>query len=93
MATTCLNCGAEVTSMYCPDCGQKATVDRLTWHHLLEETVHFFTHIEEGFLKTTKELITKPGIVHKNFLDGKRKTYHRPVSFLLIWVAVFLLVA
>jgi Protein of unknown function (DUF3667) len=93
MATTCLNCGAELTSKYCPDCGQKATVDRLTWHHLLEETVHFFTHIEKGFLKTTGELITKPGAMHKNFLDGKRKTYHKPVSFLLIWVAVFLLVS
>lgn len=92
MATTCLNCGAKVTSKYCPDCGQIATVDRLTWHHLLEEIVHFFTHIEKGFIRTTRELITKPGIMHKNFLDGKRKTYHKPVSFLLIWVAVFLLI-
>jgi hypothetical protein len=91
MATTCLNCGTEVASKYCPDCGQKATVDRLTWHHLLEETVHFFTHIEKGFFRTTKELITRPGAMHKNFLDGKRKLYHKPVSFLLIWVAVFLL--
>jgi len=91
MATTCLNCDTQVADKFCPHCGQKATVDRLTWHHLLEETVHFFTHIEKGFLRTTKELITKPGAVHKNFLDGKRKTYHKPVSFLLIWVAVFLL--
>jgi hypothetical protein len=93
MATTCLNCGAELTSKYCPDCGQKASVDRLTWHHLFEEAVHFFTHIEKGFLRTTRELIAKPGAVHKNFLDGKRKAYHKPVSFLLIWVAVFLLVS
>jgi hypothetical protein len=92
MATTCLNCGTEVIDKFCPHCGQTITVGRLTWHHLLEETVHFITHIEQGFLKTTKELIVKPGLVHKNFLDGKRKTYHKPVSFLLIWVAVFLLV-
>jgi hypothetical protein len=92
MATTCLNCDTQVTDKFCPHCGQKVTVDRLTWHHLLKEVVHFFTHIEKGFLRTTKELITKPGIMHKNFLDGKRKTYHKPVSFLLIWVAVFLLI-
>lgn len=92
MATTCLNCGTPVIDKYCPHCGQKITVGRLTWHHLLEETAHFFTHIEQGFLKTTKDLIIKPGLVHKNFLDGKRKAYHKPVSFLLIWVAVFLLV-
>lgn len=93
MATTCLNCGKELASKYCPDCGQKATVDRLTWHHLLEETVHFFTHIEQGFFRTTKELLTKPGALQKNYLDGRRKTYHKPVSFLLIWVAIFLLVS
>ena len=92
MATTCLNCGAKLTSKYCPDCGQKATVDRITWRHLLDEIVHFFTHIENGFPRTTRELIIRPGAMHKNFLDGKRKTFHKPVSFLLIWVAVFLLV-
>ena len=35
----------------------------------------------------------KPGLMHKNFLDGKRKTYHKPVSFLLIWVAVFTIIS
>ncbi|HEX6845962.1 MAG TPA: DUF3667 domain-containing protein [Chitinophagaceae bacterium] len=92
MATTCLNCGTEVTDKFCPHCGQKATVGRLTFHHLLEEAIHFFTHIEKGLPRTTMELLTRPGSMQKNFLDGKRKTYHKPVSFLLIWVATFLLI-
>jgi len=93
MASTCLNCGAEVADKYCPHCGQKSTVDRITWHHLGEEITHFFTHIEHGFLRTTKELLTKPGLLQKNYLDGKRKTYHKPISYLLIWIAIFLLVS
>ena len=58
-----------------------------------EEIIHFFTHIEHGFLRTTKDLLTKPGAVQKGYLDGRRKIYHKPVSFLLIWVAIFLLVS
>ena len=81
MATTCLNCGTPLTAKYCPQCGQKANVGRLTWHHLGEEIAHFFTHIEQGFLKTTKDLLIKPGIVQKNYLDGKRKIYHKPIGF------------
>lgn len=93
MTTTCLNCGTALTDIYCPHCGQKGTVDRITWHHVGEEITHFFTHIEYGFLKTTKELLTRPGVTQKNYLDGKRKTYHKPISYLLIWVAIFLLVS
>lgn len=93
MATTCLNCGTALTDKYCPHCGQKATVSRLTWHHLGVEIAHFFTHLEHGFLKTTKDLLTKPTIVQRSYIDGKRKAYHKPISFLLIWVAIFLVVS
>lgn len=93
MATICLNCGTALTSKYCANCGQKANVDRITWHHVGEEIAHFFTHIEHGFLKTTKDLLIMPGVVQKNYLDGKRKSYHKPISFLLIWVAIFLIMA
>ena len=92
MATTCLNCGTAVTDKFCPHCGQKASVERISWHHFLHETVHFFTHIEKGFLATTRLLITKPGLLNKNYLDGKRKSYHKPISFLLIWIAIYILI-
>lgn len=92
MATTCLNCGTPLADKYCPHCGQKATVERISWHHVLQEALHFFTHIENGFLATTGLLITKPGLLNKNYLDGKRKSYHKPISFLLIWITIYLLI-
>lgn len=92
MSTTCLNCGALLNDKYCSHCGQKADVKRLTWHSLGEEIFHFFTHIEKGFLKTSGQLIVHPGLLYKNYLDGKRKTYHKPISFLLIWIGLFLVV-
>ena len=86
----CLNCGFSVNESYCSRCGQKAEVKRLTWHSPGEEIFHFFTHVEKGFLKTTGQLILYPGRLCKNYLDGKRKDYHKPVSFFLIWVAIYL---
>ena len=90
MSTTCLNCNAEVNENYCSHCGQKVEVKRLTWHILGEEIFHFFTHIEKGFLTTTIQLVTHPGRLCKSYLDGKRKAYHKPVSFLLIWITLYL---
>lgn len=90
MSTTCLNCGFTVNENYCSRCGQKVEVKRLTWHSLGEEIFHFFTHVEKGFLKTTVQLIMYPGKFCKSYLDGKRKAYHKPVSFLLIWITLYL---
>jgi hypothetical protein len=92
MAPSCLNCGTPIADKYCPHCGQSATVERISWHHVVEQVLHFFTHIEHGFLATTGLLITKPGFLNKNYLDGKRRSYHKPISFLLIWITIYLLI-
>lgn len=92
MPAICLNCGTELTGKYCSNCGQKADVKRLDWHSLGEEVLHFFTHIEKGFLKTTAQLIIRPDRLSKNYLDGKRKQYHKPIGFFLIWITIFTLV-
>jgi hypothetical protein len=92
MAITCLNCGTIFADKYCPHCGQKSEVKKLSWHSLWEEIFHFFTHIEKGFLRTSKQLIICPHKVCKEYLDGKRKQYYKPVSFLLVWITIFTLI-
>lgn len=90
--TTCLNCGTIVTDKFCPHCGQKKEVKRLSWRTLIEE-IHYFFFIEEGgFFKTVTELAIRPGSLYKNYLDGKRKKYEEPISFLLICITLFVLV-
>jgi hypothetical protein len=89
--TQCLNCGATVAGKYCHVCGQKAQVKRLTAKVLFDEVVHFFTHVEETFFKTSLLYIIKPGITSLNYVEGKRKRYQKPVSFFLIWTGVYIL--
>ena len=87
----CLNCGAEVKGKYCHECGQKIHVNRLTAKALLDEIIHFFTHVEDTFLKTTLYYIIKPGSTALNYVQGKRKRYQKPVSYFLIWTGAYIL--
>ena len=88
MPTTCLNCGAEIQHQFCPYCGQKKDVEKINWHSFIHEIGHFFTHIEKGFFNTSFQLLIRPGRVIKEYLNVKRKKYHKPVSFFLIWAAI-----
>ena len=77
--------------MYCSHCGQKAVEHRISFHYIWHEVWHFFTHFERGFLFTSWNMLAKPGTVVTDFIKGKRKIYQPPVSFILIWITIYLL--
>src|SRR5688572_18590531 len=87
----CLNCGTFITENFCPKCGQKKEVGTLTWHSLIHEIFHFFSHIEKGFLYTSYRLLIRPDKVIGEYIEGKRKKYFKPIALYLIWVAIHLL--
>ena len=91
MSTTCLNCGNFFSGNYCPDCGQKATVKRLTASGLLVDIFTFFTNLEHGFLFTSWSFLIKPGTSAMQYLTGKRKDYQKSASFFLIWTGLYIL--
>ena len=80
----CKNCDAPLSDKFCANCGQKADIHRITFKHFLHEFFHAFTHTDKGILLLMKALITRPGHVAKEYLDGKRKKYFNPLSFLVI---------
>jgi hypothetical protein len=86
-----LNCGIEISDQFCLHCGQKKDVKRLTWHSLVNEVTHFFSHIEEGFIKTSVQLVYRPGRTIREYLEGKRKTYYKPVALYLVWATIFII--
>lgn len=89
---TCLNCGESFEGNFCPNCGQKSTVQKITVPVLAEETFHFFTHLEKGFLYTTWNFIIRPGQTSLNYLAGKRKKYQKPISYFLIWTGIYIII-
>ncbi|MBC6996509.1 DUF3667 domain-containing protein [Neolewinella lacunae] len=85
----CLNCGTTFRGEFCPACGQRANTRRFTAGYLfsrdfLEETFNF----DRGFLRTVKELLTRPGYLVADYLAGKRKRYFNFLGLLLILLAI-----
>lgn len=88
----CLNCGATVEERFCPRCGQENVENRPSFHHLF---THFFAdlfHYDSGFWKTMRVLLFRPGVMVKEYLEGKRKTYVNPARLYIFvsFVAFFL---
>jgi len=90
--TICKNCGSQFHGNYCNECGEKVYTDKdKKISHIFEEAFHFITHLDGKFFTTLKLFFTKPGFVSKEYSEGKRKKYFKPVSLFLIAVVVYLL--
>ncbi len=87
----CQNCGQPVSGAYCAHCGQKVYLERISFSFFIHEIIHFFTHLEHGFLHTTWQLLRSPGRMVTEYIAGKRKPHQSPVSYFLIWTTIFIL--
>jgi len=93
MSVVCKNCNHSFSKnyRYCPYCGQAATTERLNFHHLTHDIVHAFIHADKGVFLLFKELSYMPGKVARLYVEGKRKKYFNPFSFLVLMVAIALI--
>lgn len=84
---TCPNCSARLESdfRYCAHCGQKTHLARFNLWHILDEFVQAFFSVDRGVLFLTRNLAIRPGGTAREYvLEGKRRRYFNPFSFLLI---------
>ena len=84
----CKNCEASFEGKFCSNCSQTADIHRVTLKHFFHELFHAMTHTDKGILLLAKALLTRPGHVAREYLDGKRKKYFNPLSFLVITAAI-----
>lgn len=85
--TTCKNCGHQFDLDYCNQCGQKASTKRIEMKWLLHELPHAIWHVEKGFLYNVVELFKRPGYAIVDYIEGKRKNFFHPISYMLIMLA------
>jgi len=87
----CKNCGSSFAGKFCPECGEKVYTNDRSFKHLIEEVLHFFTHLEGTFFNSIKAMLSKPGKISEDFCNGVRKKYFKPLSFFLMLVILYLL--
>jgi hypothetical protein len=86
--TECKNCDTAFEGKFCPTCSQKADTHRLTLRHFAHEATHAVTHTDKGVLLLIKAMFTRPGHVAREYIEGKRKRYFNPITFILIMMAI-----
>ena len=87
----CLNCGAGRVGAYCHGCGQHYLDDQLTIRTVWREFAERFLKLERGLPKTVGLALVAPGQLARRYVEGERRKFVNPVSFLLIGSALAVL--
>lgn len=89
----CQNCNAPLTGAFCASCGQRYISKPPTVAHLLEEVVETLTHVDSRLWITLRYLMSKPGVLTREYFAGRRNSYLPPIRLYLIISVVFFLLA
>ena len=85
----CKNCGRVFDGNYCNNCGQSAKTRRLNWRFIVENFEHEILHFDHGIVFTIKEIFLRPGTTIKKFLEGKRKKYSHPLTYIAVISVIY----
>lgn len=85
----CKNCEATVENKFCSHCGQKTNTQRISWKNLVnQDIIQGVFNLDRGLPKTWFKIITKPGLVSHEYIEGKRKRFYNFFYLLLLLVGI-----
>jgi len=90
----CPNCNHPLDEQinYCPSCGQKALPDHLTLKYFLQEFLNNYFSFDSKFFNTVKQLVIRPALLSKEFIDGRRIKYINPIQLFIFSSFLYFLV-
>ena len=91
--TQCLNCEQTLINeeTFCPVCGQKNHATKNTWRSFATELFHTIFNLDERLWITFKTAIFNIGILAKEFNQGKRRKYVKPIQFYIFCSVLYFL--
>ncbi len=86
----CSNCGATLAGEFCHVCGQKRFVesDRRIGH-LLHQFIASATDLDGRLWRSLRALLFQPGLLSREYFDGRRAHWLSPVSLFLAASVVY----
>jgi hypothetical protein len=91
--TECTNCGhpLDISDRFCPSCSQANSNKKLTLGDFFNEFFASLISYDSKLLKTLTALLTKPGKITRDYINGKRVSYTNPFRFLLSLAIIYFL--
>lgn len=92
--TLCATCGNHISENFCSNCGEKRLHEHdFALKHYVEESIEGISHFDNKFFRTSRILITKPGLLTQYFSNGQRVKFLKPFQLFLICNLFFFLLA
>jgi len=88
---SCINCNQDFESVFCPICGEKKEIPRITFGSTISSIYAGFLDMDKGFLYNLKNLTIAPKDTILQYINGKRKYILNPVSYAIITISIYLL--
>jgi hypothetical protein len=86
----CLNCDDAIveSARFCSRCGQGTNVGRISLGDIARDLMQTFVNVERGPLVFAWALLTRPGGVAREYVEGKRRRHYGPFATLAVLVGV-----
>lgn len=85
----CKNCGASTQGNYCQQCGQATHLHVPSAREFLHEFIAHYVALEGKLWKTLALLISKPGMLTREYIEGRRVRYLEPLRVYLTFSIIF----
>lgn len=92
-SSACLNCGAPLDGRFCPECGQRDIPPYPSVRELATDAFAEFSGWDGRLAATLRGLVEHPGLLTREFLEGRRARYISPVRLYLTASVVYFVLA
>ena len=90
----CASCGAAFESPFCPACGERRLDHHdLSLRHFVAHSLHDVTHFDTKIFRSLKVLVSEPGRLTADYVDGRRVGWLSPVQLFVMVNVIFFFVA
>jgi hypothetical protein len=83
-ANICRNCGGPAPGAFCPSCGQETDTRLPTVRQFMRDATGRLIAFDGRMWRTLFALVAKPGLLTREYFDGRRRRYLRPTRLFLV---------